>query len=163
MRFLLLALAGAAPAAATPAAAAPRFDAIAFFTGATEGRGRLHVALHRPKPVAVDGTGRVAPDGTLVLRQVVEQNGKPARTREWRIRANAPGHYTGTLSDAAGPITGESVGARLHLTFRMKGGLAAEQWLTLAPDGRSARNVLTVRKLGIPVARLVETIRRVGG
>lgn len=166
---LLLFLAPAAalviaqPAAPQPAAPAPSFDAIAFFTGRTEGAGRLKIAMRAARPVAVHGSGAVDPDGTLVLTQLVEEGGGPPRRREWRVRRTAPGRYAGTLTDAIGPVAGVATGDRLRLTYRMPGGLAAEQWLTLAADGRSARNVLTVRKLGVVVARLAETIVRPDG
>ena len=159
---LLLLLAPALAVQAAPAPA-PTFDAIAFFTGRTEGVGRLKIAMRAARPLAVHGTGTVAPDGTLVLTQTVEQAGAPPRRRAWRIRAVAPGRYAGTLTDAVGPVVGETHGNRLRLAYRMKRGLAAEQWLTLAPDGRSAANVLTVRKFGVVVGRLTETITRTGG
>jgi hypothetical protein len=57
-------------------------------------------------------------------------------------------------------VTGVVAGNRLHLSFRMRGGMDVDQWLTLAPGGRSAKNVLRVRKFGVTVAALDETIRR---
>lgn len=120
-------------------AEAPRFDPLAFFTGRLQGDGRLKVML-RP-------------------RRSVE--GKAPYNRRWRIRETAPGRYAGTLSDAAGPVTGEVRGNLLHLTFALKGGLHADQWLALSRDGGTAHNVLVARKFSLPVARLDETIRRV--
>ncbi len=43
----------------------------------------------------------------------------------------------------------------------MKGGLRVDQWLTLLRDARIAQNRMIVRKLGIAVATLDETIRKV--
>lgn len=141
-------------------AAAPAFDAIRFFEGRTQGQGVLRVALGGQRSIRVASRGRREADGALVLEQTIEEEGSPARNRTWRIREIAPGRYAGSLSDAAGPVTGETAGNRLHLSFRMRGGLDADQWLTLAPDGRSARNVLVVRKFGLTIAALDETIRR---
>lgn len=152
----------ATPRLAVPAVApapTPRFDALTFFAGRLQGEGRLRKMGGRTEPVSVESRGRLD-DGVLHLEQVVREGAKPPRSRAWAIREVAPGRYRGTLSDAAGPVTGEAVGNRLHLAFRLKGGLAADQWLTLAPDGRSAANVLKVRKLGITVAVLAETIRK---
>jgi hypothetical protein len=42
----------------------------------------------------------------------------------------------------------------------MRGDMDVDQWLTLAPGGRTARNVLRVRKMGLTVAALDETIRK---
>lgn len=154
-----LALAACAPA--VPAAGpAPVFDPLVFFAGRTEGAATLKIVMRASRAVRVQGSGRVEPDGTLVLDQLVAQEGKPATRRRWRIRRTGPASYGGTLSDAVGPIAGEVDGNRLHLRFTMKGGLATDQWLTLSPDGRSAANLLTARKFGVVVARLDETIRK---
>lgn len=148
-------------AAAPSLPPAPRFDALAFFEGESRGEGRLKVATRAGRLVHVRSSGHREGD-TLVLDQRVNAEGAPPRERSWRIREVAPGRYAGTLSDAAGPVSGETRGDRLHLSFRMKGGLKADQWLTLAPDGQSAHNVMKVRKFGIVIATLDETIRRTG-
>jgi hypothetical protein len=158
---LLLAAAPAPLAAQAMEAPPPRFDPLRFFTGATEGRGTLRIVLHHARDVRVHGTGHRDPDGTLVLDQQVVQHGRPATHRRWRLREAAPGRYTGTLTDAAGPVTGEVAGRRLHLSYRAKGGVRIDQWLDASPDGQVAHNWLRARKLGVVVAHLDETIRRV--
>jgi hypothetical protein len=140
--------------------AAPAFPVDRFFAGRTEGEGVLTVMMSGSRSVRVSSRGRAEPDGVIALDQIIWEQGKPARSRSWRLRQVAPGRYAGTLSDAAGPITGEARGGRLHLRFTTRGGMKVDQWLTLAPDGRSARNVLRVRKLGLTVAALEETIRK---
>ena len=142
-------------------AAGPPFAAERFFAGRLDGTGMLRIALHAPSTTHVTSIGKVAPDGTLTLDQHIEQQGKPARDRQWRIRPLGNGRYTGTLTDATGPVTGEAVGNRLHLRFSMKGGMRVDQWLTLSPDARVAQNRMIVRKLGVTVATLDETIRTV--
>lgn len=167
MRILLLMLtlttAGCAGqyAPRTPAAPAPLFSAQRFFDGRTHGDGVLKIALSKPRQVVVEGRGRIESDGTLVLDQTVDQHDAAPEHRQWRIRETGVGHYTGTLSDATGPVSGEVTGNRLHLHFTMKHGLIANQWLDLAPDGQSAQNLMTISKFGLLVARLNETIRRV--
>lgn len=143
-------------------AAAPRFDAAAFFSGATHGDGRLKILFAAAKTTVVEGRGRVEPDGTLVLDQTVTGASAKPEQRAWRIREVAPGRYAGTLSDAAGPVSGDVRGNRLHLHFPMKRGLVADQWLILSADGQVAQNHMAIAKLGVPVAVLDETIRRVG-
>ena len=151
--LLLLLLTAAAPAPP------PEFDAIRFFTGATRGEGRFKVVLRAGQSVHVDGRGRLDGD-TLVLEQTVTREGTVPKPRQWRIRRAGPGRYTGTLTDARGPITGETEGDRLHLRYTSTGGFAVEQRLTLAPDGRSAQNHLTAKKFGVAVATLDETITK---
>lgn len=141
-------------------ASAPAFDLSEFFTGRLHGEGDLKVMMGGSRKIRVSSVGRRAPDGSVVLDQQIAEQGKPARSRSWRLREVAPGRYAGTLSDADGPVAGAATGNRLHLSFRMRGGLDVDQWLTLAPDQRSARNLLRVRKFGLTVAALDETIRK---
>lgn len=150
------------PPHADLAAPQPVFAPAAFFAGRTEGQARLKVIFGGTRPVHVIGEGRVTPDGTLVLDQVVTQAGKPAKRREWRIRETAPGRYGGTLTDASGPVVGEVTGNCLHLSYSMRGGVQAEQWIYLQPGGATALNRMSITKFGIPVARLAETITKAG-
>ncbi len=159
---LLAAACVSAPPRAGLARPTPVFDPAIFFAGRTEGEGRLRIALRHAKAVRVHGRGHSSPDGTLVLDQTVEPEGDKPTTRQWRLRQTAPGRWQGTLSDAAGPVLATVQGNALHITFPMKGGLEAEQWLYLTPDGQTARNRMTVHKFGAGVAALSETIRRTG-
>ena len=141
-------------------AAAPVFDPLAFFSGRTEGRGNLTVLTKRRQTVTVEGHGITDGDGAIVLDQDVRQGEGLVKHRTWRLRRAAPGRYVGTLSDAAGPVTGDVIGNTLHLSFTMKSGLRAQQWLYLQPGGQVSRNRMVVTKLGMPVASLDETITR---
>lgn len=142
-------------------AAAPVFDPLAFFAGRTRGVGVLSVMFRGRQRTVVDGRGRISPDGAVTLDQTVTRGDGPPTRREWRLRRIGPGRYAGTLTDATGPVIGKVLGNRLHLAFAMRGGLHAEQWLYLQPGGRVARNRMVVKKLGLPVASLDETITRV--
>jgi len=159
---LALAACVAAPPRADLAAATPVFDPGTFFAGHTEGTGDLHIAMRGHRAVRVHGQGHLTPDGTLILAQTVERAGRHPSTREWHLRQTAPGRWQGSLSDAAGPVTATVNGNALHIMFPMKGGLAAEQWLYLTPDGQTAHNTMTLRKWGMGVATLEETIRKTG-
>ena len=141
-------------------ATAPSFDPIEFFAGHTEGAGRLRVMLSRTRSVHIKGDGHVEQDGPLMLVQHIEQQGKADRTRRWSIRSNGPGTYGGQLTDAVGPVLASASGNVLSLRFTAKGGLHIRQWLALEPGGRIVHNHLVVRKLGIRVATLDETIRK---
>lgn len=162
---VLIAGLGVAGCVSTPhitSAPTPRFDAVAFFAGRSEGKGVLKIALHRSDTTRVEGSGRVTADGGIVLDQTVQREGRPATRREWVLHPAGKDRYTGTLSDAVGPVDGRVDGNVLHLRFAMKGGLQAEQFLALRPGGAIADNVMIVRKFGVPVARLDETITRFG-
>ena len=141
-------------------AALPGFDPVAFFAGRTEGKGVLRIAFHAPASTLVEGEGSRGPGGAISLAQEVKRAGHVSSHRRWLIRPLGGGRFAGTLTDAVGPVSGEVGGNRLHLVFRMRGGLHAEQWLYLRPGGQVADNVMLVRKFGLPVARLDETITR---
>ncbi|MBB4154405.1 hypothetical protein GGQ80_002318 [Sphingomonas jinjuensis] len=161
---LVLPVAGCVPTPrhADLAALGPTFAPEVFFAGKTVGEGMLRVVFSHAKPVHVEGQGRTGPDGTLTLVQRVEEQDKPARMRSWRLRQRPDGGYDATLSDAVGPVDVEVQANLLHIRFTMKGRLGVEQWIYLQPDGRSALNRMVVRKFGIPVAALHETIRKIG-
>ncbi len=162
--WLLPLLAGGCTAVPRDVAAprpAPHFAVEAFFAGHSEGSGTLKLIFSRARSVTVHGNGRLASDGTLILDQNVIDAAKAPKQREWRIRRVAADRYAGTLSDASGPVSGDVTGNRLHLRFTMKGGLATDQWLSLRADGRIADNIMVVRKFGVTVATLHETIRKV--
>lgn len=159
---LLAGLSGCVSARRLPPAPAdaPALDALAFFTGQSWGEGTLKIVLRRPRAVSVVSTGRLGSNGSLILDQTVALAGQPATQRQWQLHRYGTGVIAGSLSDAAGPVTGRIEGNRLHLRFNMKGGLRADQWLTLQPGSQVLHNVMIVRKWGLPVARLDEAITR---
>jgi hypothetical protein len=95
-----------------------------------------------------------------VLTQRIAEAGKAPRTREWIIRPVAPGRYSGTLTEAVGPVSLLVSGPRADVRYRMRGGLDVHQQLALQPGGRTILNHLEVFKLGVRVARVEETIRK---
>ncbi len=158
----IVTLAAASLALASPAAALSQSPSVglSFFEGRTLSEGTTKVVMRKLYKTRSQGLGRIERDGTLVLVQQVEEGPEPRRERRWRIRQVAPNRFSGTMSEAVGPVTVEKVGERFRFNFRMKGGLAVEQWLTPLADGKSARSVLTVKKLGITVATGQALIRR---
>jgi hypothetical protein len=143
-----------------PAAVSASFDPVSFFTGSSHGDGRFHQVLSSPHGVQVDSSGRRLPDGALMLTQQIAEDGKAPRTREWVMRPNGPGRYTGSLTDAVGPVQISVAGPRAEVRYAMKKGLKVTQELALQPDGLTVLNHLEVHKLGVRVAWLDETIRK---
>ena len=141
-------------------AAAQGFDPIAFFAGRTAGEGELKIMLKSAQPLRVQGQGRLEPDGELVLDQQVRRGDRAIERRQWRMRKLAPNRYRGTLTDATGPVEIETRGNVLTIRYPMKGGMSVHQSLTLDGAGRTALNRMTISKLGVPVARITETIRK---
>jgi len=154
-----VALGGCDQAVPVPAAANTALDPMIFFEGRSHGDGQLRKLLGKPVAVDVDSVGRRR-GRTLVLDQTIRENGKPPSTRRWTIVQIGPGRYSGTLTDAVGPVDGRSDGPRLYIRYAMKHGLRVEQQLAEQDDGRTLLNRLDVYKLGIRVASLNETIRK---
>jgi hypothetical protein len=144
--------------AAAPAAASPGPEQ--FFVGRTEGAGTVRVIMSGRHAVRDRSRGRIEAGGTLVLDQIVEEEGKPARRSSWRL-TRAGNRITGTISDARSPLTGDVAGNVIHLRFRSGEGPHVEQWITLQPGGRTASNLMVFRRFGLIVATLESTIRRV--
>ena len=161
LALLLLGCAGRRPLT-NLARSEPIFSPEVFFSGSTLGSGELKIDLSRTRAVAVHGSGHLEPDGTLVLDQIVNVAGANPAKRQWRIKQTAPRRYAGSLTDASGQVVGEVIGNQLHLSYRLlKGGLAADQRIYLVAGGETALNHMTFSKLGVVVAVLDETIRRV--
>lgn len=149
-------------AAAGPSAA-PNSNTIfeRFFVGRTEGSGTASVIASGRHTVRDTSQGRKDASGALLLDQTVEQEGKPPRRRAWRLVLGGGNRITGTISDVRGAVTGEIAGDTLHLAYRMNDGPSVQQWITLQPDGRTARNRMTYHRFGFKVATVETVIRKV--
>ncbi len=130
------------------------------FSGRSEGDGTLKLFLGKRRHYHVESHGFDQADGTFRLDQNVTFEGKPSQQRFWIIKTVRQNHYTGTLSDAAGRVTGLTNGSRLRLKYRVKGPLIMHQTLVLMPDGKIIDNTGKITFLGIPVGHLREKITR---
>ncbi len=157
MGLAALVLAQGADAASPPGAA---FDPVAFFAGRTTGEGRLKKVFSAVQVTHVVSVGKVAADGALVLDQTVRIEGDPVRNREWRLRKVSAASYEGTLSDAQGPVVATVERGVLHIAYTDKHGFAFRQEVTLESGGRQAHNVMKVRRFGLTIATVDETITR---
>lgn len=137
------------------------FDPVAFFSGRTEGSGMLDEVMASPRAVRVTSFGALRAGGLFVMDQTVDVAGDPTKRRQWQLRQAAPGRFGGTLSDARGPVTATCVGNTMRIAYTMTNGMKVDQMLTLAADGRSVSNAMKIRRFGITVATLAETIRKV--
>ena len=140
-----------------------RGDPLKFFEGRTESISTVKVIAKKPYRSRSLGRGQIRPDGTLYLVQRVEEGGRSPFDRRWRIRQIGPGKFSGTMSEATGPVTISEIKGGFRFRFKMKGNLSVEQWLTPLPDGKSARTKVTIRKLGLTVGSSNGMIRRLSG
>ena len=154
-----LALCAAAALATISTAANAAFNPVEFFRGRTHGEGTLKVVFQSPKNISVDSEGRTEKDGSLILKQVIHEPGKPERTRYWHLRQTAANRYEGTLTDAAGPVRVDVAGERIRIRYRAKNHLAFDQWLTRAGP-KLVTNSMRVKRFGLTVARFEEAIRK---
>ena len=153
-------LAGSAALYAQSAArAAATFDPAAFFTVRTVSEGTLTQMLSSDKQTYVTTFGTLRGPGDMVLDQQVRIGDQPTRNRTWRLRETSPGQFAGSITDA-GPLTGSVSGNALTLRYTLDNNLNVHQVVTVNPGGQTAENVMRIRRFGITVARLTETIRR---
>jgi hypothetical protein len=143
-----------------PAKAERMPEALSFFEGRTEMLSLVKVVMKTPYRSQTLGKGQILSDGSLSLVQQVHDPGKPTSHRRWLIRQVSPGRFTGTMSEAIGPVHIQQIGGKFLFRFKMKGKLAIEQWITPLPGGKSAKSKVTVRKLGMRVATSEGTIRK---
>lgn len=150
-------------AVASPSAAAdpdPKLDMVAFFTGHSHADNVIKIAFHGPHKLIVDSIGGRNKEGEFVLIDNVQEEGKPARKRTWVMRPSGPDHFTGTLSDANGPVNVTVSGTTATIRYTMKeGGLKVEQQLSLNRDGTLANHVVA-KKFGLKFAEVDGTIRK---
>ena len=155
---LPLALLGAS-ASAVSSSPDRQTDPMRFFEGKTESISTIKLMMRKTYRSRTIGSGEID-DGILKLVQRVHEEGKAPYDRRWRMRQVAPGRFTGSMSEAAGPVTVEQVGERYRFRFKMKGNVSIEQWLTPLPGGTSARTRLSIRKLGLTVGKSEGVIRK---
>jgi hypothetical protein len=152
LAFALLLVAAAAPAHA-------EFNPVEFFRGRTHGEGTLKIIFQSAKQMSVDSEGKAEADGSLLLKQVIHEPGKPARTRYWRLRQAAPNRFEGTLTDAASPVRVDVAGDRVRIRYTGKDHLDFDQWLTPA-GSKEVKNNMRVKRFGFTVAHYDEVIRK---
>lgn len=151
------------PAARPDVTTTPAFDPVAVFAGHTHGDGVLEQRFGKGRHLSVEGNGYRSADGTFQLDQTITYDDSTKETRRWVLRRRDATSWTATLSDAKGEVAAETNGNLFHLRYQIRSPkVYMEQWLYLQPDGRSVLNLAQVTVLGVPYARLSETITRVG-
>jgi hypothetical protein len=156
--LLAAAVATAAPTTAEPEA---KLDMLAFFSGHTHADNLIKIVLHGPHKLIVDSIGGRNKEGEFVLIDTVQEDGKPERKRTWVMRPDGPGHFTGTLSDAKGPVDVAVNGTGATISYVMKeGGLKIVQQLQLRHDGTLANHVMA-KRFGLKFAQVDGSIRKV--
>lgn len=141
----------------------PALDPLAFFTGPSKGQGILNTITGGEQWVLVSSVGTPLADGSLSLRQRIVQGGElesdeTTRDRTWIIRPISPGTYTGTLTEAIGPVEAKVRGNSMTIRYRTND-YTVHQRLVLGADGK-LQNRLDVRKWGVKVATLRERIEK---
>ena len=142
------------------AAAEPKLDMTAFFAGRTHADNIIRIALHHPHKLIVDIVGCRNKEGQFVLIDTIHEEGKPVRKRVWVMQPVGPDHFSGTLTDATGPVDVVVDGPNATIRYTMAdGGLKIVQELRLERDGTLANHAVA-RKFGLKFATVDGTIRK---
>ena len=136
------------------------FDPQTGFIGRSEGNGTLKLLFGKPREFHVESEGHILPDGRFRLDQTVTFEGEEPATRYWILEQATEDGYEGTLSDAAGTVSGHTVGSVLFLEYRVKGPIVMHQTLQLLPGDGTIDNRGRLTLFGIPIGHLRETIVR---
>jgi hypothetical protein len=145
------------PASADPG---PKLDMIEFFTGKTHGENVIKIAMQHPHKLTVDSVGGKNKEGEFVLIDNVQEERKAPRKRTWVMRPSGPNRFTGSLSDAQGPVDVVVAGDTATIRYTMKeGGLKIVQQLKLQPNG-TLTNHTTAKKFGMKFGQVDGTIRK---
>jgi Protein of unknown function (DUF3833) len=145
--------------AAAPPPQPHGFDIEAFFTGRTHADNDLKIVFQAPHKLIVDSVGH-REGNQFVQIDTVREEGKPVRTRKWVTHQLAPGHFTGTLSDATGPVDITVSGDTATIRYTMTGGLSILQQMQQQPGGRALSNHVDARKFGLKFATVNGTISK---
>ena len=137
----------------------PRLDLTEFFAGRTHADNDLKIVFHRTSKLIVDSVGR-REGKNFVLVDTVHEGDKPVRTRKWVTNEVAPGHFTGTLTDATGPVDIVVNGDTATIRYVMQGGLNVVEQMQLHPDGRTLSNHVEAHRFGLQFAHVDGTIRK---
>ncbi len=158
--LLICTLFGCDSSTRTPVTGWP-FDPVQFFAGHTRGDAKLHLITGATRQVSVDSIGTPDGHGGLVLKQTIAEQGSSPRVRQWVLHPAGTNRWTGSLTDARGPVLVERTRNDVTIRYRMKNGAEVEQHLELPPGG-FAVNHMSVSRFGIQVAALDERVRKVG-
>jgi hypothetical protein len=145
----------------TLTAAPVALDMTSFFAGKSHADNVIRIALHAPHKLIVDSIGGRNKEGEFVLIDTVREEGKPDRTRTWVMHPVGPGHFTGVLSDAIGPVDVAVRGDSATISYVMKDGhLKVVQDIQLQADGRTLSNHVIAKKFGLTFAHVDGIIRK---
>jgi hypothetical protein len=132
-----------------------------FFAGRSTGDPVVAIRTRGAQRLRVESVGALGADGVFRLDQTISYPDGHTAVRTWTMRPGGAGRYTATLTpDARGPVEVWTEGPRLRIRYRMGRTTTMDQTLALRPGGQVADNVATVRMMGIPIARITETITR---
>lgn len=138
----------------------PVFDPAEFFVGRSSGEGRLSIRTRGTDTVRVESVGTRQPDGAIRLVQTIRRGGGDPYQRTWTLRPVSATEWTGTLTEAEGPVRVTVDGNELRIRYRTGTFTTIDQRLLLQPGGRVALNRLTATVLGVTIARLSERIEK---
>ncbi len=134
-------------------------DPMRFFEGRTESTSIVKLIMRKPFSSRSMGDGEIS-SGVLNLTQQVHDEGKKPYDRHWKMRQVGPGRFSGSMTEAVGPVLAEEVDGRYRFRFKIKGNVSVEQWLMPLPGGREARSKTTIRKFGMTVGKSEGTVRK---
>ena len=138
----------------------PKLDMTGFFNGKTHADNVIRIALHGPHKLIVDSVGGHNKEGEFVLIDTVQEEGKPVRKRTWVMHPVGADHFSGSLSDATGPVDVVVHGNSATIDYIMTDGhLHITQEIQLQPNGTLSNHVIA-KKFGIKFGQVDGIVRK---
>ena len=146
--------------------ATPGFDPIAYFDGSTHSWGVIQAADGAPQSrFRADLSGHRDADGLALIQNFTFEDGH-TQQRKWHLHRVDAHRFDATANDVIGVATGYAYGNAfrwdytLQLTSNPLSRVQMHHWMSLAGDGVTLLNQVTIRKFGVQVGGTTEYFQR---
>lgn len=138
-----------------------------WFSGRTESTGVIENPDGEPLRRIRTTTRGAIVAGVLVMEQTLAVEGQPERVRHWKVTRRDDGTYVLACDDMAEPAIGHAAGRSFRMEYELIvagdspfGTVHATHWMHLQDDGKTMLNRVVFTKLGVVVASVSESFRK---
>ncbi|WP_122672170.1 DUF3833 domain-containing protein [Pseudomonas viridiflava] len=144
----------------------PKLDLREYFSGRTEAWGMFQKRsgeVSKRFHVIINGHSE---GEVLVMHEAFSYSDGTTQVREWRLRPDGPGRWTGTAGDVVGVASGEVSGNSFHWRYVLRlpvdgteYDVSLDDWMYLI-DKQTMANRSSMTKLGVEVGQITLFFRK---